>query len=260
MNTQILYKDINGSGLLDVDAPTRKVKVVLNRTEALDHAGDVVAKGAFNKTISELGPKGKQLIKFQVDHSMAATNTVGKWLELYVEGSDFIGVGELSKSRLGEDMLIQYNEGIINQHSIGYSTIKEEQVKASGSTPAHNRLLEVKLWENSIVTHGANPYTGVLSVGKSIHDLDEIEKSNIIKKLLEDGEGFTRILKSGNISDESGHAITFYLKQIQDTLVTLFSTNVTEPVVETVQPILKEEKTTDFYKQLLLTKAKLNSL
>ena len=64
----------------------------------------------------------------------------------------------MSKSTLGNDTLIQYQEGILaKEHSVGFNIIQRSE-----SNP--EEITEIKLWEGSTVTFGANPNTPVIGI------------------------------------------------------------------------------------------------
>jgi HK97 family phage prohead protease len=157
------YKSITGA-TADVDTASRRVKIVISEMGSKDQDNDIIAERAYDKTISERGPKGKNLIYHLRDHNASiATGLIAKFSELYVEGNQLIGISVLPDTVIGNDMLKHYAAGNINQHSVGFSTIASEQGKSGGP----RILKELKLYEGSACLFGANENTPTLSVGKS---------------------------------------------------------------------------------------------
>ena len=75
-----------------------------------------------------------------------------------------IGITKMIDTPLGNDMLKMYADGLINQHSIGFSIIKDEMSKKDNV----RIIKEVALWEGSAVLWGANPNTPTFEVMKSM--------------------------------------------------------------------------------------------
>lgn len=159
-------KNITGS-VKDVDTTSRKVIIVLNRTGVKDSDEDIIEQNAFDKTISERGPKGKNLIWHLTDHYPSLKNAVGKFSELSMQGADLVGMTIIPNTTWGNDVLELYKSGNINQHSIGYTTVKKEVVNDDDPETRYQILKEITLYEGSTVLWGANEFTPTLSVGKS---------------------------------------------------------------------------------------------
>ena len=139
-----------------------------------DLDGDVIERGAFAKTVQERGPKGKQLIKYLLDHDK--NKVVAKINELYEDEKGLYYEAKIGSHALGQDFLKMVESELINQHSFGFKTIKEQYDQATKS----NRLKELFMYEGSAVQFlGANPETtfiGLKSVEDVIAYMDRIEK------------------------------------------------------------------------------------
>jgi HK97 family phage prohead protease len=171
MDKQLIYKsfgDEEKSSVLDVDDKSRRVKNVFNKTGVKDSDNDVIEKTAFNNSISQRGPQGKNLIFHLADHMASLKSTIGKFSELYMEGDNLVGVTIIPKTTLGNDVLELYKTGVINQHSIGFNTVQKETMHQDDPEKRFNIIKEVKLWEGSSVVWGANEWTPSLSVVKSL--------------------------------------------------------------------------------------------
>jgi HK97 family phage prohead protease len=146
------------AAVMDADQSTRTVKVAFSQMGSVDRDNDIINSGAFTKTIKERGPKGSNQVWHLVDHNASLKSVLGKPHELYEESSYLIGITKMIDTPLGNDMLKMYADGLINQHSIGFSIIKDEMSKKDNV----RIIKEVALWEGSAVLWGANPNTRLL--------------------------------------------------------------------------------------------------
>ena len=79
----------------DVSETSRKVKVAISQMGSKDFDNDVIDHGAYNKTMTERGPKGANLIWHLTDHNPSLKSAIGKFSELYVEGDYLVGVTDV---------------------------------------------------------------------------------------------------------------------------------------------------------------------
>ena len=193
----------------------------------IDSDGDVLVKGAFTKTISERGPAGKNQIYHLAQHD--STKILGKPLELMEDDYGLKFVSQISKTTLGKDYLQLYLDGIINEHSIGFNTIKNDMGRDA------NYIKEVKLWEYSAVTWGANEMTPTLSA-KSATD-------RLVK--------MTKAFRNGNYSDDTFQMLEVEIERLSDLIKSLTDINVTpteptdvkdEPIVESLSSFINNLK------------------
>lgn len=186
-------KDAN-TEILDVSTETRKVKAVWSRLNNIDLDNDIIVAEAFTKTIKERGPQGKNLVWSLIDHCADMKHAIGKPSELYIQGDMLIAVTPIVETDAGEDVLKLYDAGCVNQHSIGFSTIKSD-VGQDGVRV----IKELKLYEGSAVLWGANPETPTLAVKSETKETLSLRLENLIKAF-----------KNGNFTNE-----TFTLMEIQ---------------------------------------------
>lgn len=166
----------------DADLKQGIVMGYLSAFDVLDSDGDIVRKGAFAKTIAERGPAGKGEIRFLQDHDRF--KVVGKFTELKEDSTGLYYEGKVGRHTAGQDFIKMVEDGIINQHSIGYRTIKQQK------SDDGNILTEMYLYEGSgLQVDAANKYTPVVGVKsqKELADLFDI---------------LTKALQSGTYSDE----------------------------------------------------------
>ena len=214
---------------LDVDTNSRRVKVAISHTGSLDLDNDVIDKGAFTKTIKERGPSGANLIWHLTDHMPMLKNAVGKFSELFMQGDYLVGVTDIPNTAWGNDVLEFYKTGHINQHSVGFRSIKREPVNA-GTAQEHTLIKEILLYEGSAVLWGANPNTPTLSTGKSFTAEEAGSELELLQKQL---SSITKSLKEGQFTDETSELLEIQLKQVQQNIDILFKH--TQPV-KAVEP------------------------
>jgi HK97 family phage prohead protease len=218
---QYSVKDIM-NGVEDVDKESRKVKAVWARMSNVDLDNDIISPAAFTKTINERGPQGKNLIWSLVDHKTSMKYALGKPKELYVEGDALIAVTEVIETEMGEDMLKLYEAGLINQHSIGFSTIKSEMDNSTGI----RTITELMLYEGSAVLWAANPETPTISIYKGMEP--EVVKETLNGRL----EKLIKAFKHGTFTDETFSLLEIEIKQIQ----TAINEITTQPAAKAVEP------------------------
>ena len=218
---QYQVKDIS-NGVEDVDMATRKVKAVWARMGNVDLDNDVIAPEAFTKTLQERGPQGKNLIWSLVDHKAAMKYAIGKPVELYIEGDALVAITPVIETECGEDMLKLYEAGLINQHSIGFSTIKSETNNETGV----RTIKELMLYEGSAVLWAANPETPTIALYKGMTP-DKIKDTlnGRLEKLVES-------FKHGTFTNETFSLIEIEIKQIQKAISDL----TTQPAANAVEP------------------------
>jgi uncharacterized protein len=239
----VVKKSTTECKILDVDVKTRRVKNAFNKVGVLDSDKDIIDENAYNKTIQERGPKGSNLIWHQTDHSSSITKSLGKFQELYVEKSSgyLVGVTDIRKTNLGNDVLEFYSVGDINQHSIGFSVIKRDVINADDYNTRYAIIRELKLYEGSTVLWGANEFTPNLSVGK----MELKDRQALTVKYLSDLEKCALYLRKGNFTDDTCELLEYRMLQLRTDLKTIFESFAlpTAPVTPvTVQPENEDQK------------------
>lgn len=260
-------KNIDG-GVLDVSTAHRKVKVAINKMGVLDHDKDMIDKTAFNRSIKQRGPGGSNMIWHLTDHIPSLKSAVGKFSELYTEKDYLTGVTVIPNTQWGNDVMEFYKTGAINQHSIGFKTVNEE-TQNKGKPDEYNLIKEVMLYEGSAVLWGANEDTPTISVGKSMGNgmvecpychkptkdvesgMGYIKCENCNKtfntqktvneeysKTLEELTNFTKLFKTGHLSDSSFELIEIRISQLADKLKQLFE-KATQPASQALDPVEK---------------------
>jgi HK97 family phage prohead protease len=164
----------------------------------LDYDEDIIMPGAATKTIAERGPMGSNEIFFLNQHNWSQPHGKPNVLEAQEKGIYF--ESGIAPTSYGKDAMILYQEGIVVQHSIGFSTVKADYDQKTGI----RSIKEIKLYEGSNVTLGANPetpFTGFKS-------LTLAEINDQISKII-------KLLKDGSLTDEGFGRLEIALKQFQ---------------------------------------------
>lgn len=220
----MIYKA--ASEILDIDMGNRVVKAVWANLDSIDSTGDVLVSGAFDKTIAENGPKGKNRVWSLVEHDWKLEKALGKPHELYIEGNNLIAVTKLVDTKFASDILALYDNKAITEHSAGM-LIPKDKMKREGNV---RYIKEVILKEGSATLWGANSNTPTLEVRKS-----ELTLANRIDALC-------KVLRHGNISDEMAELIEIELKSINSTLPDIEATKPQTPDLSQFGNILKTFK------------------
>lgn len=194
MSKPILQKEFGGL-VKDVDTKKRVVTGYLSAFGNKDYDNDIIPKGAFTKTLTER----KDNIFFLNQHNWKQPHGKFSMLKednfgLYFESEPLIDTSYSS------DALKLYEAGIVKEHSIGFQVMKTEK----GSEPNTTMLTELKLYEGSNVTLGANsstPFTGF--------------KSLTIKEVNDHYKLILKAFRNGTFTDETFGLLEIALKQLQ---------------------------------------------
>lgn len=214
----------NTLAIKDVDLSKRTVIGYFSQFGSKDSDGDIIVKGAFSKTIKENETRIAHLLQHNIQQP------IGKIQSLTEDSNGLKFESIMSKSTLGNDTLIQYQEGILREHSIGFNIVKRSEAQPE-------EIAEVKLWEGSTVTFGANPNTPVIGI-KS-----EFEKEEELLKRLQALESF---MKKGSVSDESFRLIEFEIQRLKD--ITALKFNEPQTHLENDKPLFNLDTFNKFLK------------
>jgi hypothetical protein len=210
-NTYYGVKGNTNNSVGDIDMNKRVVTGVNSTAMYFDSDADILLGGNANKSIAERGPKSnaEAKIKNVKDHILNRRIGVGQVLEerkiksltqIYFES-------KMMNNTDGNDTLIEYQEGGIDQHSIGFQyvgislvtaddaewkdwlskVINPEDMESNGYAFL---VSEIKLFEWSPVSFGANkltPYLGVKSTNKEGMIIKLFERFDLLQKWLTHG-------------------------------------------------------------------------
>lgn len=134
--------------------------------DVVDNGMDVVNRGAFVKSLSTRKPK----MLWQHDPN----RPIGVWDEVREDERGLFVKGRILEDvALGRDAIALLKGGALDSMSIGYRTVKATKEGASGMV---RRLMEVDLWEVSLVTFPMLDDAQVTAV-KSISTIREFENA-----------------------------------------------------------------------------------
>lgn len=241
---QYVVKNIESKGhIKEVDMDQRTIKAVANTYFFIDNQNDMLIPGCCSKTISDRGPLSTATakIKHQSDHKLDTRNTVGRITvldERVIESKEVLYFeSALPRTTKGNDDLINYQEGLYDNHSIGLRYVSLTIAEKDSSNPEYAKnwnefypkalnpevadengffwvVKEIELFEISVVSYGSNsltPYLGSKSkhAGEStLIDLEERISSLEIKA------------KEGKKKEEQKE-ISLEVRQLKEILSTL---------------------------------------
>ena len=184
----------------------------------IDSYGDVVAPGAFRRTLKEAKAAGRMpSLLWQHDPD----EPCGVWLSMTEDDQGLLVRGKLSDTECGRDAYTLLKDGALSGLSIGFS-IFPNGYKVDEKTGIRT-LTAIKLWEVSLVTFPANDPARVTAVKSTLPDerefetalrrdagLSRAEAKRVIatcyRRLLSDAEGTT----NQNPTDIAGRHVEGY--------------------------------------------------
>lgn len=173
-----------------------------------DSWDDIMQQGAFSKTIEE----NFNRIKVLEQHDN--WKVIGRPSVLEEDNMGLYFNAKLSDIQAGREMFTLIKDKAITEMSIGYNTIKSSRDEETGT----RTLTEVRLWEISPVTWGANELARI----KSMTSVDFMKKYDMLeseirrlKSLLGDAESFLGTQhnkKPINVSDSDLQSLIDFVK------------------------------------------------
>lgn len=220
----------------DVDTEKGMVSGYFSAFGNVDSQDDVIQRGAYAKSIAENGPKSpKPRIAHLYQHD--AIYPVGVLQELMEDQTGLYFVSKLSKTQIGQDTLMRYQEGIIKEHSVGFRTMKYSYMHDDADKPSWDRIrtiTEAKLFEGSSVILGANENTPFLGF-----------KNQNPEYLATYIENINRVLHKGQkLSDEAFKTLEKELEILTKSLAELKGAGSTTP--KDVEPNVIIEALTNY--------------
>lgn len=196
---QIIYKA--GGIVTDVDVKNRTISGYFSVFGNKDSDGQIIDQGAYSKSVSEWGPTGKNRIMHLFMHDSRMPLAKPKELKEDQKGLFFVSQfpGEDNKqTSLQSDTIKLYDQGVYTEHSVGFQTMKNMMEKDI------EHLTELRLWEGSTITWGANEMAKVSEV-----------KSELKPKLLTRMELLIKAIRDGHYSDDTFHLLEYELTIIK---------------------------------------------
>jgi len=211
-NTKKLLTKSFTIDITDVDVDSRIISGYCSTFNNVDSDGDLIVKGSFAKTLMENGPDSANPRIFHL-YQHDITQVLGRPTVLKEDEKGLYFETKIANTSLGNDVLALYNEGIINEHSIGFQTIK------SANRGSYNEIQEVKLFEFSTVTFGANANTPFLGFKSQFADQESITSQF---------DKVSKMLKA-EITPETTQLLHIYLNQLKTAFLDLSTKSVEEP-------------------------------
>lgn len=151
----IEYKSIGIEAGFDIAKPSG----YLNAFGVKDSQSDIVHFGAFKNSLQKRGPEtnATQKIAYLKFHDM--DRPIGKFTKLIEDSKGLYFEGELDDTIDGNETKTQYESKSLNQHSIGFNYIWENNAIKYSEEEDTFHVFDVILWEGSAVTLGSNPET-----------------------------------------------------------------------------------------------------
>lgn len=202
------------------------LEVLVSVMNVKDSDGDMVMPGAFTKTLKDRGPDAaKPRIKHLWQHN--TWEPIGVPLkmeekEVEIKGEKLMGLVALTKfdsSQFSQDKYKQHLDGVITEFSFGYEVIGSEKCnddEDEDKKGEYQKLTELKLWEYSSVTWGANKYTAII---KNLKAGDP----QAITELEERFKILTGAMKSSRYNDDDKEQFELELMQIKEMVFSLLS-------------------------------------
>jgi HK97 family phage prohead protease len=223
MKKIISYLDFAGTKSLqavkDIDEKRMIVTGYFGAFNNVDLGKDVLSPSSATRTINARGPQGSNDIFFLRQHDTGAL--LGKPNVLKADDYGIYHESPISNTTLGKDTAILIRDKVLNKFSIGYRTVKEEQV---GDV---NYLKEIFLYEGSVVTFPMNE-GAILTGFKSI---------DAAKEQIETLENYCR---NTTVSDDTVKLLFLHIKQLQQTVIDLQHS--THPVKTTAPDRSRNDK------------------
>jgi HK97 family phage prohead protease len=195
---------------IKIDKDSRKVSGYLASFGDKDDSGEILVKGCFAKSLSERGVSSTSNRRIAYLYQHDTKQPLGKYTKLEETEKGLYFEAEISRIPLGDQVLEQYKDGTLNQHSIGYRHVWDK----TDWDDEQNALVlkEVKLYEGSVVTVGANentPFLGMKSEqleshrNKLLQDVEAAVKSLEYDAQIEIKQLFSRLLSISEVEREA---------------------------------------------------------
>lgn len=212
----------------DLDTAGRRVVFAAASFGNVDSDNDVIIKGAFAKSIQERGHEStsNRKIKFLRYHDFE--HEIGVIKSLEETNDNLLVMSDLGRSTKGNDAFLDYQDGIITEHSIGFMLVQDKiNIRQDGV----RELKEVNLMEVSAVTFGSNAETPVFSVSKG-------NETTYLEKLNNQVNGYLNALRNGKGTDDRLQSIENNLRVCQLKYNKLIDAlKQSEPVIDTTPAV-----------------------
>lgn len=208
-----------GVSFKDADAKKGIITGYFANFDNIDSDGDIIRKGAFKKSILEWGPQSTSpRIKHLLNHN--SSQPLGKITMLTEDTKGLAYESMIGTHTLGLDFIKMVESDLVTEHSIGYQTMKRNQLQdyeGYMKNPGDGwfELTDLKLYEGSSLTAwGANPLTPVTGL-KGEFDLQE---------LINRQANLEKFCRDSTASDETIQLLLIECKQLTQTIIDIKDT------------------------------------
>lgn len=193
----------------DLDPEKGIVSGYLAAFDVMDSDGEMFRKGAFTDSLEKRGPKslGNRKIAHLFDHDWSSP--IGRFTELFEDEFGLRFVSKLGRSQKAKDVLYDYQDGILREHSVGFYYKNAGTNFKSDASGKYTELTDINMFEGSTVTFGANSLTPVLEVKSEKKLVDELAK------LEEEMDKYLDIISKGEGTDERFYQLEMGLKTLK---------------------------------------------
>lgn len=207
------------ANIKDVDGKQGIVSGYFNSFNNVDSDGDIIRPGAFTKTIAENGPaSARPRIKHLMNHDVSQVPGVLQVLK--EDGRGLYYESKAGTHTLGQDFIKMVESGIITEHSIGFKTIKKNQLQdfeTFQQNPGKGwfEITEVKLWEGSSLTAwGANEMTPIVG-------MKGLTADQHLDRMLSRCKALEKFCRNTTASDETIELLLIEQKQLTQIIIEL---------------------------------------
>lgn len=212
------YKTGNfAAAIKDVSAKEGIVSGYFSAFDNVDADGDIIRMGAFSKTIQEQGPDSAHpRIKHLMNHDINLP--LGKLMILKEDATGLYYESKVGTHTLGQDYIKMVESGLITEHSIGFRTVKRNQLQdyegyQKNPSGGWFEITEVKLYEGSSLTAwGANSMTPIVALkGMTIEQQ--------LEKMLQRSKSLEKFCRNSTATDETIELLLIEQKQLTQLIV-----------------------------------------
>lgn len=203
----------------DADAKKGIITGYFANFDNIDSDGDIIRRGAFKKSILEWGPQSTSpRIKHLLNHN--SSQPLGKITMLVEDTKGLAYESLIGTHTLGVDFIKMVESDLVTEHSIGYQTMKRNQLQdyeGYMKNPGDGwfELTDLKLYEGSSLTFfGANPLTPVTGL-KGEFDFQE---------LINRQANLEKFCRDSTASDETIQLLLIECKQLTQTIIDIKDT------------------------------------
>jgi uncharacterized protein len=214
----LVYKSDDQLIIKDIDEKEGRIRGYFAVFGNVDSDGDMIMPGAFKRSLTNNLRRIKHL--WQHNPWQPLSSAGGGTLTLTEDNHGLFFDSVLNKTSWGKDALECYLSGTVDEQSIGFVTVNQNQ---KGS---YNEITEVKLFEGSTVTWAANELARTESI-KSLTKEQAFERMNVSLKAFREGK---------YENEEIFEYLDIYVKQLQQHIIDLSQPISTQPAIIAPDP------------------------